>query len=91
MHVSRSLVQAIDFGRVADQYRRLRAAHPRARALTIKRYINDDQGLSFEEYECSVERGHTWSYSGTQYGGDDESYGGEGRVYCCHCGADGDA
>lgn len=35
--------------------------------------------------------GHEWSYTGTQYGGDDESYHGEGRVFCIHCGADGDA
>lgn len=35
--------------------------------------------------------GHVWVYTGTQYGGDDESYHGEGRVYCANCGADGDA
>ncbi len=35
--------------------------------------------------------GHVWAYSGTAYGGDDESYGGEGRAYCEICGADGDA
>lgn len=34
---------------------------------------------------------HDWSYTGTAYGGDDESYHGEGRCYCAHCGADGDA
>lgn len=34
---------------------------------------------------------HDWSYSGTAYGGDDESYHGEGRCYCSLCGADGDA
>lgn len=35
--------------------------------------------------------GHEWAYTGTQYGGDDESFFGEGRAYCIHCGADGDA
>lgn len=34
---------------------------------------------------------HEWSYSGTAYGGDDESYHGEGRCRCSLCGADGDA
>lgn len=34
---------------------------------------------------------HEWSYSGTQYGGDDERWQGEGRVICVKCGADGDA
>lgn len=35
--------------------------------------------------------GHVWVYTGTAYGGDDESFHGEGRVYCENCGADGDA
>lgn len=34
---------------------------------------------------------HDWHYTGTQYGGDDERYNGEGVVYCTKCGADGDA
>ncbi len=34
---------------------------------------------------------HVWVYTGSAYGGDDESYHGEGRVYCENCGADGDA
>lgn len=40
---------------------------------------------------CSSPTGHEWHYTGTQYGGDDERYHGEGVVYCTHCGADGDA
>lgn len=36
-------------------------------------------------------QGHSWVFSGTAYGGDDESFHGEGRAYCEHCGADGDA
>ena len=35
--------------------------------------------------------GHEFVCTGTAYGGDDESYHGEGRSYCIHCGADGDA
>lgn len=35
--------------------------------------------------------GHKFAYTGTQYGGDDDRFHGEGRAYCEHCGADGDA
>ncbi|MCO8627582.1 MULTISPECIES: hypothetical protein [Pseudomonadota] len=87
----RTLAQAIAFGEVAAQYQQLRREHPTIRALTIKRYICDNEGLTPEQFECATERGHEWSYSGSAYGGDDESYFGEGRCYCCHCGADGDA
>ncbi|MCS6428105.1 MULTISPECIES: hypothetical protein [Burkholderia] len=87
----RTLVQAIAFGEVAAQYQQLRREHPTIRALTIKRYIRDNEGLTPEQFECATERGHEWSYSGSAYGGDDDSYFGEGRCYCCHCGADGDA
>jgi hypothetical protein len=34
---------------------------------------------------------HSWVCTGTAYGGDVESYHGEGRMYCEFCGADGDA
>lgn len=87
----RTLTQATAFGQVAGEYQRLRELHPSVRALTIKRYMSDDAGLTLEQFECATERGHEWSYTGTAYGGDDEGYRGEGRVYCCHCGADGDA
>jgi len=40
---------------------------------------------------CTRQDGHEWSFTGTGYGGDDPSYFGEGRCYCIHCGADGDA
>lgn len=39
---------------------------------------------------CSDPGGHEFAYTGTAYGGDDPSYGGEGRCFCIHCGADGD-
>jgi hypothetical protein len=35
--------------------------------------------------------GGAWVCTGTAYGGDDESYHGEGRIYCDQCNADGDA
>jgi hypothetical protein len=88
---TRTLAQAIAFGQVAAQYQQLRRAYPVMRALTLHRYIKDDQGLTPGQFECATERGHRWSYSGTAYGGDESSYGGEGRCYCCLCGADGDA
>jgi hypothetical protein len=34
---------------------------------------------------------HVWVFTGSAYGGDDESFHGEGRTYCENCGADGDA
>lgn len=40
---------------------------------------------------CTDPAGHQFECTGTAYGGDDESYHGEGRCYCIHCGADGDA
>lgn len=43
------------------------------------------------EPRCTNAAGHEWACSGTQYGGDDESFNGEGRCYCVWCGADGDA
>jgi len=41
--------------------------------------------------ECTSPHGHEFVCTGTAYGGDDERYMGEGRSYCMHCGADGDA
>jgi hypothetical protein len=40
---------------------------------------------------CTNPDGHSFVCTGTAYGGDDESYMGEGRCYCEWCGADGDA
>lgn len=40
---------------------------------------------------CPNPAGHEWAYTGTAYGGDDTRWCGEGRCYCIHCGADGDA
>lgn len=87
----RSIADAIAFGKFACQYLELREQHPRARARTVAAYIRDDQGLSYRQFACGFEHGHDWRFTGTAYGGDDESYRGEGRAYCCLCGADGDA
>jgi hypothetical protein len=48
----------------------------------------DDEPAPGQRGHCP---GHVWAYTGAAYGGDDESYHGEGRVYCEICGADGDA
>ncbi len=40
---------------------------------------------------CTNPSGHEFVCTGTAYGGDDERWCGEGRCYCIHCGADGDA
>lgn len=48
--------------------------------------LPDEPELSAEDL-CA----HDWAFTGAAYGGDDESYHGEGRVYCQRCGADGDA
>lgn len=44
-----------------------------------------------DEDACTSPTGHSWVCTGTAYGGDDERWHGEGRCYCEHCGADGDA
>lgn len=52
----------------------------------------DDYEPSCCTGECrSVGPSKQWVCSGTAYGGDDDSYFGEGRCYCMFCGADGDA
>jgi hypothetical protein len=39
---------------------------------------------------CTNPGGHKFECTGTQYGGEDERWHGEGRCLCVHCGADGD-
>lgn len=55
--------------------------------MSRKDEFGDDYPDDEEEVECE----HEWACTGTEYGGDDESYHGEGRCYCIWCGADGDA
>jgi glutamate synthase domain-containing protein 3 len=69
-------------------YRRMRTQHPDMPARTIHAYLRAETGESFAEFCCP---GHEWQYTGTAYGGDDGRWMGEGRCYCIHCGADGDA
>lgn len=86
----RTLTQAIAFGETAAEYQRLRQQHPTEPARHVKRYIDAQAqayGLTLQQFECK----HEFAYTGTQYGGDDDSYRGEGRCYCVHCGLDGDS
>ena len=53
--------------------------------------MEDDYAPPDDDGGAGACPGHEWAYTGTAYGGDDESYHGEGRCYCIHCGADGDA
>lgn len=64
---------------------RLNAAGLRAIARARAEEAGEPDG------SCSDPRGHKWAYTGSAYGGDDERWHGEGRCYCEHCGADGDA
>jgi hypothetical protein len=87
----RSFEDLQSFARLARQYRSLREVKPQVPARYIVGFLRSDEALTLEQYLCSVTTGHRWAYTGTAYGGDDERYHGEGRCYCSHCGADGDA
>ena len=58
------------------------------RLAQIESYDDDEPLDPGQNGPCP---GHEFVCTGTAYGGDDESYFGEGRCYCIHCGADGDA
>lgn len=75
-----------------DRYQDLRRAHPAVPARLIVGYMLRGYDYpSFEAFVCECTTGHKFVCTGTAYGGDDESYHGEGRCYCANCGADGDA
>lgn len=57
-------------------------------ALCARLNFGEDERETPDPYESTC--AHEWVYTGTAYGGDDERYHGEGRVYCSKCGADGD-
>lgn len=57
----------------------------------MSRPIDFEQSRDDDDDACTNPGGHEWHLTGTLYGGDDESFHGEGRCYCVHCGADGDA
>jgi len=71
----------------ARHYQALRQQHPSIPARQVLAYLKHGEGGGIEQFICQ----HKWAYTGTGYGGDDERWGGEGRCYCIHCGADGDA
>lgn len=50
----------------------------------------DDDYDDEDDDACENPGGHKFVCTGTAYGGDDESYHGEGRCYCVYCGKDGD-
>ena len=52
---------------------------------------DDECAQACADDEDGADCAHDWVYTGTAYGGDDESFRGEGRVFCRLCGADGDA
>lgn len=82
---------ALALAPVLPHYVDLRRQHPAVPARIVHQYLRDDEGLTFEQFVCAHTTGHAWAFTGTAYGGDDERYLGEGRCYCAHCGADGDA
>lgn len=82
MPLTRSLIE------IAPQYFAMRESHPGVPASVIYAYLRSDDGVTFAEFCCP---GHKFAYTGSAYGGDDERWCGEGRCYCVHCGADGDA
>lgn len=89
----RTFAELQDFAARAQVYRGLRQEHPRLPAATAWCVVRtaEDNGMPLREAFCNLTLGHSWSYSGTAYGGDDDSYRGEGRCLCAYCGADGDA
>jgi hypothetical protein len=81
-----------EFVRTAQYYRALRHRYPHVAARHVHSYLRDGDGAgTLEQYVCSITAGHEWAYTGTAYGGDEDTYHGEGRCYCALCGADGDA
>lgn len=69
-------------------YLRLRAERPLLPASVVVAFLRDPADCnSIDEFTCN----HDFVCTGTEYGGDDESYHGEGRCYCVRCGKDGDA
>ena len=77
----RTFSETVRFGRVADEYQKLREQHPDTAAVTVYRYIQDDHGLPFNQFRCEVEVGHCWPREIDE----------RDRCLCAYCGADGDA
>jgi hypothetical protein len=83
-----TFAQVESLAAIAPSYRAMRQANPTVRAADVHRFLScGGDGLTLEQFCCR----HDWACTGTEYGGDDDSYHGEGRCYCTKCGADGDA
>jgi hypothetical protein len=89
--MTRSFAELERFAEVARVYRVVRDQGVPASAAYSATKDSLENGVRLEEAVCSFTGGHSWHYSGTAYGGDDERYHGEGTVRCSYCGADGDA
>jgi hypothetical protein len=89
--VDQFLQQLADRAARASAYFQLRSRHPEAPARLTLAYVSDPAGLDFDQFLCERTTGHSWAFTGSAYGGDDDRWGGEGRCYCSRCGADGDA
>lgn len=50
----------------------------------------ETDGSDEPDGSCTNPGGHKFECTGTQYGGDDDRWHGEGRCLCIYCGADGD-
>lgn len=81
---------ALRLAPIVPAYAQLRFAQPLIPARLVLSYLRDNEGLSFDQFVCAHTHGHSWTFAGTAYGGEDDSYHGEGRSYCALCGADGD-
>lgn len=71
-----------------------RVMHNRALQAAWEDGQMQDEGILLDDEpddRCTHSGGHEWTFTGTAYGGDDDRWHGEGRCFCMHCGADGDA
>lgn len=85
----RNFDELAHFAHIEHRYRTLRQERPDIPARYVWMFVNDawPDARNIDEALCH----HEWACTGSAYGGDDESYHGEGRSYCLRCGTDGDA
>ena len=92
-----SVCSALTAARQAEQDAERRIAEHAMRNLDLQaawdaqRHPEVDLPDDEPDDRCTHPNGHEWSFTGTAYGGDDDRWHGEGRCFCAHCGADGDA
>jgi hypothetical protein len=82
-----SFEQLQSVAQLAPLYLSIRQQFPLLPARDVLTFVKHGDGVGIEQYFCR----HEWVFTGSAYGGDDDSYRGEGRCYCSRCGADGDA